>query len=170
MSVEDSTGQPSNTKAAPRFAFMDATEAAANLQTDRLTVLKYIAEGRLRTFGGKSGNPFLRSEDVLKLAAELQVATTVEATPDPKLVHRNDPVRKIRLRMQQDAKWPEIDEAAMRAWVGELDPISYSRMRQVALVAISQLQQVVSILDEASFSQDNNPEKPKHPIGIKING
>ena len=138
-------------KAPPRFAFMDAVEAAANLRTDRLAVLKYIEEGRLRTFGGRPGNPFVRPEDVERLAKELfpDVVAEEAPRPDPKAVHRNDPVRKLKLRMQQDAKWHEIDEAAMQAWAKELDPIMYNRMRLVAQDAIARLQMVIKVLDEA---------------------
>ncbi len=137
-------------KAPPRFAFMDATEAAANLRTDRVSVLNYIKEGKLRTYGGRPNNPFVRSEDVEKLAAELFPPEVLEATPapDPKVVHRNDPVRKLKLRMQQDAKWPEIDEAAIRAWALEIDRIGYNRMRQTAREAIERLQLVIKVLDE----------------------
>lgn len=167
MSAENTPKPPSdNSKGSTRFAFMDATEAAANLHTDRLAVLRYIEEGKLRTFGGKQGNPFVRTEDVERLAAELSVASSEETPPDPKAVHRNDPVRKLRLRIQQDAKWTEVDEAAMRAWVTELDPISYNRMRQVATNAIDQLEKLVALLDEATQSQ----AKPAGPTGIKING
>jgi hypothetical protein len=137
--MADSTGA--------RFAFMDATEAAAHLKTDRLAILDYIKQGKLKTFGGKPSNPFVRTEDVLKLAEELQIATEEEAI-DPKNVHRNDPVRKVKLRIQQDAKWTEVDEAAIRAWAVELDKISYPRMRQVAVDAIAQLEKIMAILDE----------------------
>jgi hypothetical protein len=132
-----------------RFAFMDATEAAAHLKTDRLAVLDYIKQGKLKTFGGKRDNPFVRSEDVVKLAEELQIAKDESETVDPKTVHRNDPVRKVKLRIQQDAKWNEVDEAAMHVWAAELDPISYKRMRKVAVDAIAQLQKILVALDEA---------------------
>lgn len=130
-----------------RPAFMDTIEAAAVLKTDRLAILKYIEEGKLRTFGGKSANPFVRTEDVDKLGLELQLNDDSPAL-DPKIVHRNDPVRKIKLRLQQDAKWQEVDEAAMRAWAKELDLIGYNRMREVAQTAIDQLQQILRVLDE----------------------
>lgn len=150
MSLEkpENSGQPAKTP--PRFAFMDAVEAAANLRTDRLTVLKYIQEGRLRTYGGRPNNPFVRTEDVERLAKELFPEVEAEAAPppDPKVVHRTDPVRKLKLRIQQDAKWHEVDEAAMRAWAAELDPISYNRMRQVARDAIARLEMVIKVLDE----------------------
>jgi len=132
----------------PKLAFMDAIEAAANLRTDRLTVLKYIQEGKLRPFGGKAGNPFVRTEDVEKLVAQLQLNEAEEPAPDPKVVHRNDPVRKLKLRIQQDAKWYEVDEPAMRAWANELDLVSFDRMRQVARQAIAQLERVIGVLDE----------------------
>ncbi len=132
----------------PRLAFMDAVEAAANLKTDRLGVLNLIQEGKLRTFGGKQSNPFVRTEDVDKLARELQLFEEQETPPDPRAVHRSDPVRKLKLRLQQDAKWHEVDRAAMQAWAAELDLISYERMRQVARDAISQLQMLIIVLDE----------------------
>lgn len=132
-----------------RPAFMDSVEAASILRTDRLAVLKYVETGKLRTFGGKPGNPFVRTEDVDRLAQELAVEELTETPPaSPKTVHRNDPVRKIRLRIQQDAKWPEVDEAAIRAWANEIDPISYGRMRQVAVDAIERLQTLIRVLDE----------------------
>jgi hypothetical protein len=131
----------------PRFAFMDATEAAAYLKTDRLAVLDYITQGKLKTFGGKTANPFVRSEDVIKLAEELQIAQDDEVV-DPKNIHRNDPVRKVKLRIQQDAKWNEVDEAAMKAWAMELDLITFPRMRDVAKDAIAQLQKIIAVLDE----------------------
>lgn len=137
----------------PRLAFMDATEAAALLQTDRLAVLEYVEGGRLRTFGGKPNNPFLRTEDVEKLARELQPDQETAETLDPKTVHRNDPVRKLKLRIQQDAKWHEIDEVAMRAWAKELDLINYDRMRKVAQDAIVQLQLVMQVLDETEATR-----------------
>ncbi len=143
---ENNPGKPSS----PRFAFMDATEAAANLRTDRLGVLKLIEEGRLKTFGGRPTNPFVRSEEVARLAQELLGETAEQGSLDPKTVHRNDPVRKLKLRIQQDAKWPEVDETAIRAWAGELDPISYNRMKKVAHDAIERLQLVIKVLDETT--------------------
>ncbi len=133
-----------------RPAFMDAVEAAANLKTDRLTVLEYIKEGKLKTFGGKPGNPFVRTDDVEKLVATLFPAVEFEQVPkvDPKTVHRNDPVRKVKLRIQQDAKWPEISEAGMRAWANEIDSISFGRMKKVAEDTISQLQLLIQVIDE----------------------
>ncbi len=154
MSAQMPENNNSAPKAPTRFAFMDAVEAAANLRTDRLTVLKYVEEGRLRTFGGRPGNPFVRTEDVERLAKELfpEVVAEEAPRPDPKAVHRNDPVRKLKLRMQQDAKWHEVDEAAMQAWAKELDPIMYNRMRLVAEDAIARLQMVIRVLDEAEVT------------------
>lgn len=152
MTQENSNPTPA-TPARPRFAFMDTVEAAAFLRTDRLQVLDYIKEGRLRTFGGKPGNPFVRSEDVEKLAEQLNLNQTAEPPPDPKTVHRNDPVRKLKLRLQQDAKWPEIDDAAMRAWANELDLISFDRMREVARQASARLQRLIELLDETEAAR-----------------
>ncbi|HEX2915253.1 MAG TPA: hypothetical protein VH186_31100 [Chloroflexia bacterium] len=150
MSSEPPVSKPAGTPPVnrPRLAFMDTVEAAAILKTDRLTVLKYIEEGKLKPFGGKPNNPFVRTDDVEKLSQELHL--NEEATPalDPKQVHRNDPVRKLKLRIQQDAKWHEVDEAAMRAWANELDLISYERTRKVARDAIAQLQKVIEVLNE----------------------
>ena len=154
MSNETSGSKPAAATSSnrPRLAFMDTMEAAAILKTDRLAVLKYIEEGRLRTFGGKPGNPFLRTEEVEKLAAELQ-PDPVGPTLDPKTVHRNDPVRKLKLRMQQDAKWPEVGEAAMRVWASELDLVSFNRMRQTAREAIERLQLIIQVLDETESTR-----------------
>ena len=133
-----------------RPAFMDAVEAAANLKTDRLAVLEYIKEGKLKAFGGKPGNPFVRTDDVDKLVVALYPTVEHEQASkiDPKTVHRNDPVRKVKLRIQQDAKWPEINEAGMRAWANEIDGISFGRMRKVAEDAINQLQLLIKVIDE----------------------
>ena len=146
--ISGSKTTPSIPSNRPRLAFMDAVEAAAILKSDRLSVLKYVEEGRLRTFGGKPGNPFLRTADVEKLAAELQPDQDSGISLDPKTIHRNDPVRKLKLRMQQDAKWPEVDDTAMRAWARELDLVSFNRMRQTAREAIERLQSIIKVLDE----------------------
>ncbi len=143
MSNETSNSKP----ARPQLAFMDTIEAAAYLHTDRLGVLKLIEEGRLKTFGGKASNPFVRTDEVLKLVETLDLVKD-DTLIDPKVIHRNDPVRKLKLRIQQDAKWHEVDEGGMRAWAKELDPVSYERMRQVARDAISQLQKIIQVLDE----------------------
>jgi hypothetical protein len=159
MSAEKPENPGQGAKTPPRFAFMDAVEAAANLRTDRLTVLKYIQEGKLRTFGGRPNNPFVRTEEVERLAKELFPEAVAEQSPppDPKAVHRTDPVRKLKLRIQQDAKWPEVDEAAMRAWATELDPVSYNRMRQVARDAIARLQMIIKVLDESEANSGKIP-------------
>jgi hypothetical protein len=147
MTGETSNSNPAPTR--PRLAYMDCVEAAALLRTDRLTVLEYVQQGKLKPYGGKKDNPFVRTEDVEKLASELLTTeTATQPAPDPKTVHRNDPVRKLKLRIQQDAKWYEVDEKAMRAWARELDPISYERMRQVARDAIGKLEQIINVLDE----------------------
>ena len=143
----------------PRLAFMDTVEAAAILKSDRLAVLKFIEEGRLRTFGGKASNPFVRTDDVEKLAAELQPEQATGPALDPKTIHRNDPVRKLKLRMQQDAKWPEIDRAAMRAWAKEIDLVSFNRMRQTAREAIERLQAVIEVLDEVEPTRRKQANK-----------
>jgi hypothetical protein len=132
-----------------RPSFMDAVEAAANLKTDRVTVLKYIEDGILKAYGGKTGNPFVRTADVDKLASELGVLVKPEeSAPDPKVVQRNDPSRKIKLRIQQDAKWGEVDEKAMRLWANEIDLITYVGMRKVANETIAKLEQLLRVMDE----------------------
>jgi len=134
-----------------RPAFMDAVEAAANLKTDRQTVLQYIQEGKLKTFGGKSGNPFVRTADVDKLAEALGVLPTAEEEPpDPRAVQRSDPVRQIKLRIQQDAKWNELGESDMRLWAKEIDPVTFVSMRKVATEAISKLKLLIKIIDETA--------------------
>ena len=130
---------------------MDAVEAAANLKTDRQTVLQYIQEGKLKTFGGKSGNPFVRTADVDKLAEALGVLPTAEEEPpDPRAVQRSDPVRKIKLRIQQDAKWNELGESDMRLWAKEIDPVTFVSMRKVATEAISKLKLLIKIIDKTA--------------------
>ncbi|NWJ44398.1 MAG: hypothetical protein HXX08_00820 [Chloroflexi bacterium] len=137
-----------------RPAFMDAVEAAANLKTDRQTVLQYIQEGKLKSFGGKSGNPFVRTADVDALAAVLGILPTKEEEPpDPRTVQKNDPVRKIKLRIQQDAKWNELSESDMRLWAKEIDPVTFVSMRKVATEAISKLESLIKIIDETSKSK-----------------
>jgi hypothetical protein len=54
----------------------------------------------------------------------------------------------VKLRIQQDAKWPEISETGMRAWANEIDTISFGRMRKVAEDTISQLQLLIKVIDE----------------------
>jgi hypothetical protein len=132
-----------------RPAFMDALEAAANLKTDRLAILEYIRQGKLKSFGGKKDNPFVRTDQVDKLAEELGlVEKTRESVPDPRAVQRNDPVRKIKLRMQQDAKWSEITIDMMRTWATEIDPVTLPTMRTIATDTIQNLETLIRIIDE----------------------
>ena len=132
------------------------------LRTDRPTVLEYIRAGRLKTFGGKPGNPFLRTEQVEQLAAEFHAARTdadaeeadAEAAADlppldPRTVHRNDPVRNVNLRISGDTKWASVDERAIRLWAAELPPFRRDKMREVARDTIQRLNLLMAVLDEA---------------------
>lgn len=124
--------------------FIDAAGAAEMLRMPLDAVLDLIREGRLRTFGGKSANPFVRSADVSVLAAELGVQTGEAA--EPKRVKSAS--ARVQTRLTADARWADVSDSDIRDWAGRTDPSRRRAGKTVATTAIDRLQAVLRALDE----------------------
>jgi hypothetical protein len=125
-----------------RFAFVDSVHAAEFLHVTQEAVLDIISSGKLRPFGGKPSNPFLRSADVVALAEELGV-TNEEAPRRTK-----SPTARVQTRLTADARWADIAEDDLREWAIRADDARRSGARAAARVARHRLDLLVDILDE----------------------
>lgn len=126
-----------------RFAFVDSVHAAEFLGMTREDVLDLIASGRLRPFGGKPSNPFVRSADIAALAQELGVQP--EAAPK----RAKSPIARVQQRLTADARWADIGEDDLRTWVARSDDTRRAGARSAALVAKQRLDTLLRLLDEA---------------------
>lgn len=124
--------------------FIDAVHAAELLRVSPDTLLDLIAEGRLRTYGGKAANPFLRSADVLALAPQLGVS---ELDEEPKRV--KSPAARVRQRLTADARWSDVSEDDIREWARREDPASREAGRTAARTALERLSALLSVLEDA---------------------
>ncbi len=128
-----------------RFAFVDATHAAEMLHVSVDTVLDWIAEGKLATFGGKPANPFLRSVDVAALAEQLGVL----GDEPPKRV--KSATAKVQARLTSDSRWSDVSEEEIRDWARRADAARRQAARTAAAIAQHRLELVLQALeDEAS--------------------
>lgn len=125
-----------------RFAFVDSVHAAEFLHVTQEAVLDLIAAGRLKTFGGKPSNPFLRSADVAVLATELGVSP--EETPR----RTKSATARVQARLTADARWADIGEAELREWVQRVDDARRAGARAAAQLARQRLALLLQILDE----------------------
>lgn len=124
--------------------FIDAAGAAEVLRMPLDTVLDLIHEGRLRTFGGKAANPFVRSADVAALAAELGVGSGEAA--EPKRVKSAS--ARVQTRLTADARWADITESDIRDWVRRVDPARRQAGKIAATTAIERLRSVLRAIEE----------------------
>lgn len=125
-----------------RFAFVDSVHAAEFLHVSQEAVLDMISGGRLRTFGGKPSNPFLRSTDIAALAEELGVSN--EESPR----RTKSPTARVQTRLTADARWADIGEDDLREWAARADDARRSGARAAAQVARQRLDLLLHILDE----------------------
>lgn len=125
-----------------RFAFIDAVHAAELLRVSTERVLDWIAAGKLKAYGGKPSNPFLRSADVAALIDELGVA---EDTP----VRRTKSASaKVQARLTADARWGDVSEDDIKEWAARADPARRQAARTAAMTARDRLETVLRALDE----------------------
>jgi hypothetical protein len=122
--------------------FIDSVHAAELLGTTPEVILDYIASGKLRRFGGKPSNPFLRSADVQVLRDELGVG---EETAAPRRV--KGATARVQTRLTADARWSEISEADIREWAERADPARRQAARTAATLALERLQTLLRELD-----------------------
>lgn len=125
--------------------FIDAAGAAEILRMPLDAVLDLIGEGRLRTFGGKAANPFVRSADVAVLAAELGVGTGAAA--EPKRVKSAS--ARVQTRLTADARWADVGEGEIRDWARRADPSRRRAGKTAATIAIQRLKAVLQAIDES---------------------
>lgn len=126
-----------------RFAFVDATVAAEALHVSPDTVLDWIKEGRLKTYGGRPSNPFLRSRDVAELAQSLGLPADAE----PARRTRSASAR-VQTRLTADSRWSEIGEQELREWASRVDAARRQAARVVIAGAGQRLDMLARILDE----------------------
>lgn len=125
--------------------FIDSVHAAEILHVSQDAILDLVAEGKLRTFGGRASNPFLRSADVAALAAEIAPVQTEEQTRRVKSASA-----RVRQRLTADARWADVSEDDIREWARRSDPAGRQAARKAAVTARERLQAVLQVLDEQS--------------------
>ena len=123
--------------------FIDSVHAAETLGVTKEVILEWIAGGRLRRYGGRSDNPFLRRADVEALGAELGVQRGENA---PRRV--KSPAARVQSRLTADSRWAEVGPAEIRDWAERSDPVRRQAGRQTAELAIQRLQDVLRALDD----------------------
>lgn len=131
-----------------RFAFIDAVHAAELLHVTQDTVLDWVKEGRLRSVGGKAGNPFLRSAEVAALIEELGV----QNDEPPK--RTKSATARVQQRLTADARWSDIAESDIHEWATRAEPARRIAARTAATEAIVRLQTVLQILEEIAKRAD----------------
>jgi hypothetical protein len=124
-----------------RFAFIDSVHAAETLHVTQDKILDWIAEGRLRAYGGKPSNPFLRSADVAALVDELGL------TSDEPPKRTKSATAKVQARLTADSRWSDVSEEEIRDWVGRADAARRAAARTAAVMAVERLQTVLRELD-----------------------
>lgn len=122
--------------------FIDAVHAADMLRVPVEQVLDWVSEGRLHGFGGRPGNPFLRSSEVQALVDELGVAG---AEPSRRV---RSPSSRVQQRLTADARWPDICDADLLEWVSRADPIKRAAALKVVREASERLQRLCALLME----------------------
>jgi hypothetical protein len=125
-----------------RFAFVDSVIAAEVLRVSQDTVLDWIKEGRLRTVGGKAGNPFLRSGDVAALQRELGI----QADEPPR--RTRSAAARVQSRLTADARWSDLSEEDIREWAARADPARRQAARTAATHARDMLDAVLRALND----------------------
>jgi excisionase family DNA binding protein len=145
----------------PRFAFVDAGEAARRLGIDRITLEQWVRDGRIKPHRGVGRDVFFRTADVEALYNELHPPTELaeavaaderesagEAEKEPVRKRQQDPQMRVYLRLQADAKWYDISEDDIRTWFQQLSPEGYERNKRNAEHTIKKLQFLVSLIEE----------------------
>jgi len=126
-------------------AFIDAAYAADSLHVPLDTVLDLVRDGRLRTYGGRASNPFLRSAEVAALADQLGLGAAEQQEP-PRRV-KSASVR-VQQRITADARWGDISEEDIRDWARRADPLRRQAARTAAGTARERLDMLLRALDE----------------------
>jgi hypothetical protein len=126
-------------------AFIDAAYAADTLHVPLDTILDLVAQGRLRTYGGRASNPFLRSADVSALATELGLGRAGEDEV-PRRV--KSPSARVQQRITADARWGDVSESDIRDWVRRADRTRLEAARKAAGIATQRLRMLLKVIDD----------------------
>lgn len=128
----------------PAPPFIDAAYAADMLHIPLDTILDWIATGTLTPYGGRAGNPFLRSRDVLMVAEQLGLGQ--QETESPKRVKSAS--ARVQQRLTAAARWTDVSEDDIRDWAARADDARRAAARKAASMALLRLQMVLRVLDE----------------------
>jgi len=124
--------------------FIDAVYAAELLHISPDAAADLIRARGLRTYGGPSSNPFVRSADILALAGEL--GEREEMATAPKRVKSGS--GRVQTRLTADARWVEVGEEDIKTWASRADPARKQAARTAVENALQKLQLVLAALDE----------------------
>lgn len=125
--------------------FVDAAYAADTLHVPLDVILDLIRDGRLRTYGGRASNPFLRSAEVAALASELGLGADAEQE-SPRRV--KSPSARVQQRVTADARWGDVSEEDIRDWAGRADAARLQAARKAARIATERLRFLMTFVDE----------------------
>jgi hypothetical protein len=125
-----------------RFAFVDSVHAAEVLHVTQDTILDWVASGKLRPFGGKPSNPFLRSADIAALVQEIGI----QADEPPR--RTKSASAKVQARLTADSRWSDVEEDDIRDWARRADAARRQAARTAAQIARRRLELVISVLEE----------------------
>jgi len=128
-----------------KFPFVDASFAAEILGVQTSDILDLIDSGRLKAYGGKERNPFVRTADVEALAGELGRETV---QPPAKRRAADNPVRRIELRLRADSRWADVTDDDLTAWIRLQDEHSVTAARKVAETAMARIGRLLEILGD----------------------
>lgn len=143
------------------FKFIYLPAAAERLGVTRNELLQMVAEGKIKPFTGTGQQAVFRAADIDRLAAELGAGTAATALTEaapveaeaseqaaPGRPRRRDPVKLVGTRISQDARWAEISDQDLAAWLDALEPVQFERVRKVAGIAAERIARVMSMLEE----------------------
>jgi hypothetical protein len=125
-----------------KFPFIDATHAAEILHATQDKVVDWVAEGRLRSYGGKPNNPFLKSTDVAELAQELGL----EESDAPR--RTKSASAKVQARLTADSRWSDISNEDIEDWARRADQARRQAAKTAASEAIGRLESLLNALDK----------------------
>jgi hypothetical protein len=106
-------------------------------------ILDLVTQGRLRTYGGRASNPFLRSAEVAAVASELGLGTSDAA--EPRRV--KSPSARVQQRITADSRWADVTDEDLLDWARRADESRRQAARKAAATALNRLQTLLRVLD-----------------------
>jgi hypothetical protein len=130
-------------------AFVDTAYAADMLRIPQDTILGWIDAGKLKTYGGRVDNPFVRTPEVTALAEQLGVAPAVEAPKRSKSASA-----RVQTRLTADSRWKDVTPSDISEWAARADPARRQAARRVAEEARERLEMVMKAIQEANDARN----------------